>query len=57
MAIERYEMILYSSVSDRIRIRILLGWIRIQEGKKDPQNLKKLRKKKFHVLMCWMFSF
>ncbi len=28
--------------------------IQIQEGKKDPQKLKKL---KFHGLKCWMFSF
>jgi hypothetical protein len=30
-------------------------WIRIQEGKNDPQNEEKL--KKYHVLKCWMFSF
>jgi hypothetical protein len=28
-------------------------WIRKQEGKNYPQKLKKLR---FHVLKCWMFS-
>jgi hypothetical protein len=39
-------------------IRINLScwiWIRIQEGKNDPQKKKKV--KKFHVLNCWMFSF
>jgi hypothetical protein len=36
--------------------RILdLDWTRIQTGKNDPQRQKKV--KKFHVLMCWMFSF
>jgi hypothetical protein len=30
-------------------------WIRIQEGKNDPQKYKKV--KKFSCLMCWMFSF
>jgi hypothetical protein len=30
-------------------------WIRIQEGKNDPQKQKTV--KKFHVLECWMFSF
>jgi hypothetical protein len=40
----------------RIQIRIQLGlWIRIQEGKNDPQKYKKV--KKCHVLKCWMFSF
>jgi hypothetical protein len=27
----------------------LVGWIRIQEGKKLPKNVKK-----FYVLKCWM---
>jgi hypothetical protein len=37
-------------------IRIQSGpLIRIQEGKNDPQKLKKF--KKFQVLKCWMFSF
>jgi hypothetical protein len=31
-------------------------WIRIQEGKNDPQKLKKKKVKKCHVLKCWMFS-
>jgi hypothetical protein len=30
-------------------------WIRIQEGKNEPQKLYVI--KKFHVLKCWMFSF
>ncbi len=34
---------------------ILVGWIRIQEGKSDPQKLKIV--KKFNVLKCWMSSF
>jgi hypothetical protein len=34
---------------------ILVGWILIQEGKKDLQEKKKVQK--FHVLQCWMFSF
>jgi hypothetical protein len=29
--------------------------MRIQKGKNDPQKQKKVNK--FHVLMCWMFSF
>jgi hypothetical protein len=29
-------------------------WIRIQEGKNDPQKYKNV---KVHVLKCWMFSF
>jgi hypothetical protein len=37
-------------------LRINLScWIRIQEGKNDPQKKKKV--KEFHVLNCWMFSF
>jgi hypothetical protein len=31
---------------------ILVGWIRIQEGKNDQKKVNK-----FHVLKCWMFSF
>jgi hypothetical protein len=30
-------------------------WIRIQEGKYDPQKYKKSYK--FPFLKCWMFSF
>ncbi len=30
-------------------------WIRIQEGKNDPQKLKKVQN--FHVFKYWMFSF
>jgi len=38
------------------RIWIQSGqWIRIREGKNDPQKWEKI--KKFHVLECWMFSF
>ncbi len=33
---------------------ILVGWIRIQEGKKWPTKKKKV--KKFHVFKCWMLS-
>ncbi len=40
----------------RIRIRIQSGqWIRIQEGKNDPQKQNFFLK--VHVLKCWMASF
>jgi hypothetical protein len=39
-------------------MRIQSGqWIRIQEGKNDPQKKKKKNIKIFQVLKCWMFSF
>ncbi len=37
------------------QIQFFRSGIRIQGGKNDPQNQKKI--KKFHVLKCWMFSF
>jgi hypothetical protein len=33
----------------------LVGWIRIQEGKKNEKKLKKVEK--FHVLKSWIFFF
>ncbi len=32
-----------------------LDWIRMQEGKNGPENLKTVNK--FHLLKCCMFSF
>jgi hypothetical protein len=32
----------------------LVGWIQIQEGKKNEKKLNKVEK--FYVLKCWIFS-
>jgi hypothetical protein len=49
--------LLYSSVADpdpHGSAFLLVGWIRIQEGKNDPQKKNKVNQ--FNFLKRWMFS-